>query len=178
MDALAIAWQYEPEGFELPSGRYLPDFLLPEIGCWLEVKGDDPSGEELQVCYELARGGDRPVFILMGQPESPRISVAGHEIHTPFLSEQEYQEADGLGFGVEGTIGMGFLKEHNSAWVGWMECAMCRHIWIGPGYLSQRIPCPKCGFEIYTVNSLALGRAYAAARSARFEFGESGGAKA
>lgn len=27
-DALKIPWEYEPEGFECPSGWYLPDFLL------------------------------------------------------------------------------------------------------------------------------------------------------
>lgn len=31
-DALGIKWEYEPEGFELPSGkRYLPDF---RVKCW------------------------------------------------------------------------------------------------------------------------------------------------
>lgn len=41
LDSLAIAWEYEPKTITLPSGaRYLPDFRLPEIGVWLEVKGD------------------------------------------------------------------------------------------------------------------------------------------
>ncbi len=40
LDSLSIAWEYEPEMVTLPSGaRYLPDFRLPEIGTWLEVKG-------------------------------------------------------------------------------------------------------------------------------------------
>lgn len=31
-DALGVEWEYEPEGFELPSGRrYLPDF---RVKCW------------------------------------------------------------------------------------------------------------------------------------------------
>jgi len=40
MDAMKVEWQYEPEGFELPSGRYLPDFFLPQVngGTWLEIK--------------------------------------------------------------------------------------------------------------------------------------------
>lgn len=39
MDALRVPWLYEPEGFELPSGaRYLPDFWLPEMATWLEIK--------------------------------------------------------------------------------------------------------------------------------------------
>ena len=40
-DSLGLRWEYEKEGFELPSGaRYLPDFWLPDVngGCWIEVK--------------------------------------------------------------------------------------------------------------------------------------------
>lgn len=38
-DALGISWEYEPEGFELNDGtRYLPDFYLPQTQTWVEVK--------------------------------------------------------------------------------------------------------------------------------------------
>jgi hypothetical protein len=50
---LAIEWRYEPTRFVLPSGtRYLPDFYLPEIGTWLEVKGEGIPGREK--AHELA----------------------------------------------------------------------------------------------------------------------------
>jgi len=40
LDSLDIAWEYEPETIALPSGAtYIPDFHLPEIGIWIEVKG-------------------------------------------------------------------------------------------------------------------------------------------
>jgi hypothetical protein len=48
-DALGLAWEYEPEGFELGDGlRYLPDFRVRYPECdnngkvfqWFEVKGD------------------------------------------------------------------------------------------------------------------------------------------
>jgi len=43
-DHLGIEWQYEPQGFELPSGeRYLPDFHLPQHDLWVEVKGDEAA---------------------------------------------------------------------------------------------------------------------------------------
>lgn len=38
-DTVGIKYQYEPEGFQLPSGWYLPDFFLPELNIWVEVKG-------------------------------------------------------------------------------------------------------------------------------------------
>jgi len=48
-DTLGIEWQYEPEGFNVPDlagktkWRYLPDFWLPKSDTWVEVKGD-PNG--------------------------------------------------------------------------------------------------------------------------------------
>jgi hypothetical protein len=50
-DHMQIAWEYEPEGFTLPDGTmYLPEFLLPELTdvqnhspVWVEVK--KPGGD-------------------------------------------------------------------------------------------------------------------------------------
>jgi hypothetical protein len=54
LDSLGIVWQYEPEAVRLPSGAlYLPDFYLPEIATWLEVKG--PHMQRLDKTKELAR---------------------------------------------------------------------------------------------------------------------------
>ena len=41
-DAAGLAWEYEPEGFELPSGRYLPDFYIPKWDAFIEIKGKTP----------------------------------------------------------------------------------------------------------------------------------------
>jgi hypothetical protein len=57
LDSLAIDWQYEPEAVRLPSGElYRPDFYLPRITTWLEVKG--PHEERLAKAIELARAVD------------------------------------------------------------------------------------------------------------------------
>ena len=43
-DALSIVWEYEPEGFEFEDGtRYLPDFYLPDLRTYVEVKPMPPS---------------------------------------------------------------------------------------------------------------------------------------
>lgn len=39
-DLMGIEWRYEDEGYELSSGRYLPDFVLLECGTFIEVRGD------------------------------------------------------------------------------------------------------------------------------------------
>ncbi|QDF18600.1 endonuclease [Gordonia phage Pupper] len=39
-DDLGLEWQYEPRKFRLPTGQYYwPDFYLPQLDLWVEVKG-------------------------------------------------------------------------------------------------------------------------------------------
>lgn len=57
-DALGIEWEYEKEGYELPTYggntfHYLPDFWLPNERLWFEVKGQDASAEETEKCRSL-----------------------------------------------------------------------------------------------------------------------------
>jgi len=56
-DLLKIPWAYEPSRFELPSGVYVPDFLLyPDDegqATWAEVKGPWPDAREFQVASEI-----------------------------------------------------------------------------------------------------------------------------
>lgn len=47
-DTLGIVWEYEPQGYEVTKRlecsdetfRYLPDFWLPDLKVWFEVKGE------------------------------------------------------------------------------------------------------------------------------------------
>lgn len=73
-DRLNIDWEYEREGFELPSGWYLPDFYLRGIGAapgqesiWFEVKGKPPTGDEEKKAAELANATGEDVLIAFGQ---------------------------------------------------------------------------------------------------------------
>lgn len=71
--ALGLAWEYEPEGFDLGAvGWYLPDFFLPELhgGMWVEVKPHgkaDPADEAKWVA--LVEETARPLFYALGTPE-------------------------------------------------------------------------------------------------------------
>lgn len=54
LDINGITWEYEPETITLPSGvTYIPDFWLPTLGTWIEVKG--PGIPRIEKAYELAR---------------------------------------------------------------------------------------------------------------------------
>lgn len=64
-DKLAVDWVYEPEGYELPSGRYLPDFLLPDFGIYIEVK---PLPEKDTRWLDFVKLIQKPMMILIGLP--------------------------------------------------------------------------------------------------------------
>ena len=60
LEAMGLRWEYEPEGFELPSGRYLPDFKVYDANklsgfYWLECKGGIPTNREVQLARELSK---------------------------------------------------------------------------------------------------------------------------
>ena len=73
-DALGVKWEYEPEGFDLgPAGLYLPDFWLPQLQCWFEVKGQLPNEREQQVAAALAKLTEHWVDIVYGPVGDQRV---------------------------------------------------------------------------------------------------------
>ncbi len=69
LDALGLEWEYEKEGYRLSNGMpYLPDFWLPELECWLEIKGNAPTDQERDKAHLLADGTGYPVFVFVGLP--------------------------------------------------------------------------------------------------------------
>jgi hypothetical protein len=68
--ACGIRYEYEKEGYDLGGGvRYLPDFWLPDLHIWFEVKGTNPSEDELVTCYNLAGESRMTVLLAVGSPD-------------------------------------------------------------------------------------------------------------
>lgn len=71
-DRIICSWEYEPEGFDLPSGWYLPDFWLEDLqghGRWVEVKPRyEVSSDALSKCAELVQVTQQDVYLLAGSP--------------------------------------------------------------------------------------------------------------
>jgi hypothetical protein len=68
-DALHLPWEYEEEGFVLGAvGHYLPDFWLPTLSLWIEIKGPPPTDEERAKARALAEHTIQDVAILAGPP--------------------------------------------------------------------------------------------------------------
>lgn len=73
-DELGWEYEYESEGYKLDSGFYLPDFYLPEIDCFVEVKAKPLNKLEMKICTELAERLSKneqqiKVLLLEGQPD-------------------------------------------------------------------------------------------------------------
>lgn len=86
-DEMGIRWEYEPEGFDLPHGLYVPDFWLPDLRTWFEVKPDWDLLVEYpawELLHDLCRvtgqavvaapgldpaGHGNPVLVLIRQPQ-------------------------------------------------------------------------------------------------------------
>lgn len=66
-DALGIEYEYEKEGYHLPGELYyLPDFWLPEQGCWVEIKPVPPTPLEFDKAKLLAANLGIPVYMAIG----------------------------------------------------------------------------------------------------------------
>jgi len=76
-DALGIEWEYEPEGYILKGGLcYLPDFWLPQVDLFAEVKPVELTEDELEKVNLLAIESGFGVLKLVGTPENkPYLAV-------------------------------------------------------------------------------------------------------
>src|SRR5690606_24601982 len=67
-DHLGVKWLYEPQGYTLRDGRrYLPDFWLPAIQVWVEVKGA-PTIDDLVTINLAAAADGLPLVYERGVP--------------------------------------------------------------------------------------------------------------
>jgi len=68
-DKVEIKYEYEPEGFDLgKAGKYLPDFYLPQVDMYAEVKGRPFNIQELKKAKALALESKKVVLLLDGPP--------------------------------------------------------------------------------------------------------------
>lgn len=74
-DAAGIKYEYEKEGFDIDGRPYLPDFWLPELDAWFEVKGSQPTEEEIWLCERLHEKSGKRVFLAYGEPYSDGFAV-------------------------------------------------------------------------------------------------------
>ena len=71
MDALGVAWEYEPRGFYFGDVFYLPDFFLPKSRQHLEIKAEWDHGARTKADALVAHAAARPFT----GPEQPAIPL-------------------------------------------------------------------------------------------------------
>lgn len=77
-DALGLKWQYEPEGYDLgEAGWYLPDFYLPDLDVWVEVKAKPLNAEEREKAFALSSFTNKPVVELCEIPDPDTLAKVG-----------------------------------------------------------------------------------------------------
>jgi hypothetical protein len=169
-DRLGVEWEYEPEGFELKDGtKYLPDFYLPKFegGCWVEVKPKNGDWRKAAAfCFE----SNQTVWLADGNPGKRAYTLLRNR--SDGVPDRDYMNPaddpsndDDLELHIYFDASMGCVP---CASEGQRENRM---------YWDADIEAMAHGWDITTwINEIAPNVAVArdAARSARFEFGESG----
>lgn len=77
-NTLGIKYQYEIEGYQMGNLRYLPDFYIPSLNRWFEVKGKHLTETELKKCEEFCRRYDNENIkfsILIGSPNDCAVRI-------------------------------------------------------------------------------------------------------
>lgn len=178
-DTLGIKYEYEKEGYDLGvNGWYLPDFWLPEYKCWIEIKGEKPSLDEVLKVVELESKTGNVGILFWGLPGEN----LGKSTYIILQGSEGYVQAN------SSNVRFGFC---NPGWCKNIEELMnstednrvepinsnikidmggddfvCNDEWsksTNPYYFGKR----KIDY-----NHVSLIQAYRAAKSARFEHGE------
>jgi hypothetical protein len=163
-DTLRIPYRYEMQGFVLPGGvPYLPDFWLPEQDCWIEIKGQEPTGVERQKAEALCRETKKNVYVFYGDCWYP------DDLWPPEWAEPDgpAEQWDWFVYIEDGAV------QGDVTWDNfhcWCECPTCGRLGIQFEGRGGRI----CRHDGYDDHSPAFGTprmttAYLAARQARFE---------
>lgn len=166
---LGLDWEYEPQGFRVGPKNlpYLPDFHLPQLGLWLEVKPASPDARDPDgvmrwrhfagtVAFEWDHGR---TAMLCGQiPDPDTVDRMGPP------REHEWYEQPII-----------MLGDWHAAWCA---CPTGRHYDIQFQARGGRILCGCSRIQddrmYFTGDDPAILNAYGAARSARWGHGESG----
>lgn len=160
-DHIGIGWEYEPEGYVVAGRAYLPDFQLTSLPylrpVLFEVKGPPIDDDDYELMLHRL-GIECVVLVAIGQIPRPD-QVA------------EFGPTDG-----GGLARFGANERPDILW--WTVCQTCAAIGVEREAQARQIPCGCEGHGLNrgwrSGNDPRILAALTAARSARFEHGESG----
>lgn len=76
-DSAEIQYLHEPELFDTPHGWYLPDFYMPNIEAYVEIKGVEPTEIEKEKAAAVILATGKPLVIISGKPNADRGGFSG-----------------------------------------------------------------------------------------------------
>ena len=145
-DALGIDWQYESEGYVMADGSYyLPDFYLPTF-CGGTYCEIKPKGGDFAKAKEFCKESGEQVWLCEGTPE--------YRIYDVLNIEK-------MDDGTKDMVNTPGIPNFDQAY------GEDRMFWI-PGYENTDGTIPEEYYEDHYTKAVRK------ARSARFEFGETG----
>ena len=151
---LGTPWLYKPEGYDLDGVPYLPDFFLPKVGVFFEVKGPDDWRSVEPLAVTKAK--------LLARQSGHRVVVMAGEIPYPHPGTADFRE-NAVVFFPKGD-------EDTPYWL--CECWMCGQLGVEFEGRSDRLLCGCAQLAGITkargYSTPRLIAAYEAARSARF----------
>ncbi len=71
-DAAEIQYLHEPGLFDTPHGWYLPDFYMPNIDIYVEIKGVEPTEIEKEKAAAVILATGKPLMFISGKPNADR----------------------------------------------------------------------------------------------------------
>lgn len=200
-NTLGIEWEYEPQGYTVgPDKRpYLPDFLLPELDAFVEVKGDTER-LDAKLLVDLTRNGRSsvPFTLVLGPVPTMEIgSVPTHALFMPTFDFYGSAERPGVPETNKAFAALEKLDEDDRAAVnglikhGSRQRIVCHRAFFTGGRANGKVCWGVMPFGIPLIDPSAelilnpgsvwqviphprIKTAYEAARSARFEHGEQG----
>lgn len=170
-DEIGAAWAYEPQGFVVGGRPYLPDFQLTDCGVWVEVKGSEGNLDKdlmLAAAQELPEAKDGPRLLILGPMPAPlkpgpKNWKGGTDYDWGWMGLDYGPDFDG-GFSIESRWwGFGSYLKNRRPWV-LINVSTATPFECDGDWLVPQFDCYESGVR----------EAYVAARSARFEHGESG----
>lgn len=115
-DAVGLKWEYEYEGFELREGlRYLPDFFLPDLKYWIEIKGQPLTQREWEKCTRFHEQSEHPLFLLIGMPGGKEVVDEWPDFTVSYTGIRLHE------------------KERREGYI-WTQCRCCSLIGLCPDY--------------------------------------------
>jgi hypothetical protein len=159
-DHMGTKWEYEKEGYHLSNGEmYLPDFWLPDLGIWIEIKGQEPTKAELERCRLLREATGNAVAIFPGLPGECHGVLWCCDLAESSGGESVWYDV-GISHTPEGDLAFRFPGCDDSSRTFFVDQNWDRYLPIPDSRRERTRACPK------------VERALDAAKAARFEHGE------